>query len=307
MFRRSRGRGKIANGLELTQQSFAALRANPFLLVFPFISTIAIIIASLLFLVPAIGILISAAGMDAAASTTRAASSDDASTMTTVAGVVLGFIYYFILYTITIFSNTALIGCVVRLLRGETATVSDGIRIAMSRLNKILIFAAISATVGTIANAIRDSGREGGLVGAIIGSIVGGLLQGAWNLVVFFALPVMVVENIPIMDVFKRSVSLFKQTWGEGFVGSTAIGGIGCFINLAIIVVFGALAALALSINAPALAGAAAIVGFVLLVLVSLVTSTLNSIFQASLYQFATTGDAGPFIDNRLAASAFAA
>jgi len=51
------------------------------------------------------------------------------------------------------------------------------------------------------------------------------------------------------------------------------------------------------------------ILGGVLMVLgfmvVGLLNGAVNGIFQASLYQFATTGDAGPFIDTELAREAF--
>jgi len=38
---------------------------------------------------------------------------------------------------------------------------------------------------------------------------------------------------------------------------------------------------------------------------IALLNSAVNGIFQASLYNFATTGDAGPFIDTELAKEAF--
>ena len=51
------------------------------------------------------------------------------------------------------------------------------------------------------------------------------------------------------------------------------------------------------------------VLGAVLLVLglvvVSLLNGAVNGIFQASMYHYATTGNAGPFIDNELAREAF--
>ena len=54
---------------------------------------------------------------------------------------------------------------------------------------------------------------------------------------------------------------------------------------------------------------ALAVLGAVLLILglvvVSLLNGAVNGIFQASMYHYATTGNAGPFIDNELAREAF--
>jgi hypothetical protein len=53
------------------------------------------------------------------------------------------------------------------------------------------------------------------------------------------------------------------------------------------------------------------ILGVVLLILglvaVNLLNGAVNGIFQASVYHFATTGNAGPFIDGELAREAFQA
>jgi hypothetical protein len=51
------------------------------------------------------------------------------------------------------------------------------------------------------------------------------------------------------------------------------------------------------------LAVAIVVLAFIFL---SLISGALNGIFQASLYQYATTGDAGKLIDTDLARNAFA-
>ena len=57
------------------------------------------------------------------------------------------------------------------------------------------------------------------------------------------------------------------------------------------------------NINALIAAGAAFLVlGFAT---IALLTGAVNGIFQTSLYHFATTGDAGPFIDTEAAREAF--
>jgi Na+-transporting methylmalonyl-CoA/oxaloacetate decarboxylase beta subunit len=74
---------------------------------------------------------------------------------------------------------------------------------------------------------------------------------------------------------------------------------------LAILVVAGVLAGIGLSIGSDALVRVAIVAGVLLMGVVALVTGALNGVFQASLYRYATTGDAGPFIRTEDAAAAF--
>lgn len=295
MFRR---RNRIQNGVELTRQSWAALRANPQLMIFPVISLIGMIIVTILFFIP-----VSATGIFSALSESNSRGSGNGSN--TLFVIVL-FLYYFVTYTVIIFSNTALVGAALKLARGETATVQDGINIALSRMGKIFVYALISATIGMLARAIRESGSNSkNIVGAILAAVIAGIIQGAWNLVVFFAIPVLVVEDIGVIDSLKRSVALFKQTWGEQFTGSVAISALSCLATLALGVVAVVLIGLAAATQSGvviALAIGIIILGFIFL---SLITGAINGIFQASLYQYATTGDAGKLIDTQLARNAF--
>lgn len=294
MFRRG---NRIQNGLELTRQSWAALRANPQLLVFPVISLIGMIIVTILFFVP-----VTATGIFAALAEENGRSNNINTTLFTI----VMFFYYFVTYTVIIFSNTALVGAAMRLARGETATVRDGINIAMARIGKIVVYALISATIGMIARSISQSGRNSNnIVMAILSSIIAGIIQGAWNLVVFFAIPVLVVEDIGVMDSLKRSLALFKQTWGEQFTGSMAIGAVSCLVTFGMIIVAGLLIMLAVATKSIAVIILTVAVVVLAFVFVSLINGAINGIFQASLYQYATTGDAGKLIDTSLARDAF--
>lgn len=289
---------KIANGLELSKQSWNALRQNKQLIAFPVISMIGITIATLLFLLPESVLVVPILAAREAGGT--------ASNTQWILLLVVLFLYYLVTYIVIIFSNTALVGATLKMINGESATVGDGISIALSRFRRIFVYALISATVGVIARGISQSGRgSDNFLVSILAMLVGGLIQGAWNLLVFLALPVMIVEDLSVRDSLKRSMAIFKETWGEGFVGSTAVGGISCLAYLAIFLVTGGIIAAGILIeNVPLV-----IVGAVFLllgfVLVALLNGAVNGIFQASLYQYATTGNAGPFIDSALAEEAF--
>ena len=289
--------GRIANGAELSRQSWNALRDNKQLLIFPLISGAVLLLLTIVFAVTAVGMgLINAF--------TR--SEGDPTQGSAVVWALVAFIYYFLSYTVVIFSNTALVGAVMKLTRGEKASVGDGIAIAMSRISKILVYAFISATVGMLARGIAQSGRNSNnAILAIVAAIVGAIIQGAWNLVVFFAIPVLVVEDVGVIESLKRSLELFKQTWGEGFTGRAVIGAVSCLVYLAIIVVGGLLIAGGIALGSIALVITAVVLMFAAIAALSLVSGAVNGVFQASLYHYATTGDAGPFISNELAAGAF--
>ncbi|MBA3871480.1 MAG: hypothetical protein H0X30_20235, partial [Anaerolineae bacterium] len=277
MFRRG---GRIRNGVELTRQSWAALRANPQLLIFPVISLIGMIVVTILFFIP-----VSATGIISAISEQNGRSGNINQTLFTITL----FLYYFVAYTVIIFSNTALVGAALKLARGETATVQDGINIALSHIGKIFVFALISATIGMLARAVRQSGANSrNPVGMIIAAIIAGIIQGSWNLVVFFVIPVLVVEDLGVMDSLKRSLSLFNQTWGEKFVGSLAISAVGCLATIGLMVVGFVLIMLAAATHSTALVIITIAVVIFAFIFLMLLNGAINGIFQASLYQYAT-------------------
>ncbi len=285
---------KIRSGLELSKQSWSALGRNRQLIVFPIISGMAMMIVTILFFIP-----------EAFAFRPFLEAEEPTAGQWLTALVIL-FIYYLAASFVVTFSNTALVGATLKMVDGEPATVGDGIRVALSRLGKIIVYSLISATVGVIARGITQSGRQSeNAIVAILAAIIGGLIQGAWSLLVFFAIPVIVVEDVGVRDSLKRSFELFKQTWGEGFVGSTAIGGISCLVNLAVLLVGGGIIGAGVLANTLALVIVGAVLLILGLVVVSLLNGAVNGIFQASMYHYATTGDAGPFIDGELAREAF--
>jgi hypothetical protein len=286
--------GKIKSGLELSKQSWSALGQNRQLIVFPIISGIGMLIVTILFFLPE------------AFAFRPILETEDPTTMQWITALLILFFYYLVASFVITFSNTALVGATLKTIRGEPATVGGGLSVALSRLGKIIVYSLISATVGVIARGIAQSGRQSdNAIVAILAAILGGLIQGAWSLLVFFAIPVIVVENIGVLDSLKRSFELFKQTWGEGFVGSTAIGGISCLVTLAVLLIGGGIIVAGVLANVVALIIVGAVLLIVGVVVVSLLNGAVNGIFQASMYHYATTGDAGPFIDGELAREAF--
>ena len=98
-------------------------------------------------------------------------------------GIAVAFLFYFCLNAVVFYFNAALVGAALIRLDGGDPTVSDGLRIANSRLVPILGYAAISATVGLLLKWGR--GRSGKL-GRFVISLVG----IAWTLATYLVVPV---------------------------------------------------------------------------------------------------------------------
>ncbi len=278
----------FSNSWQLVKASFAVLRSDRDLLMFPIISTIGTIIVSLVFFLP-----LSVSGL------LEAVSSEEGLTQAqSIIGLILAFLFYFTMYTVVIFSNTALVGAAMMRLRGEDPTVADGMRIASERIGTILGYAAISATIGMILNAIRDEDN-------FLSQIFAGFLEMAWNLITFLVIPVLVVENVGPIEAIKRSSNLLKRTWGENIAGTFSMGIISFLVGLAVVVVIGGpLLFIASAIGDVALFLAVAIV-VILVMAVALFFSAMNGVFQAALYNYATEGEPGEFFEREMVAGAF--
>ncbi|MBA3825387.1 MAG: hypothetical protein H0X24_15995 [Ktedonobacterales bacterium] len=272
---------------ELVKASWGILQKNRQLLAFPFLSLIGAVIITGIF----------GAGLLVYGVTTGSFNqlSQDPSTTTPAQraiGIVVLFLYYLAMAIVTIYTNAALTSAVFRGLAGQSATVGDGFAAANARLGKIVGFAAITATVGVLLSLVRNAGsREGNGIGAIITSLVAGLVGLAWNIATFLVIPVLVAENIGPIESIKRSAGMLQQTWGRQIVGNFSIGGIFGLLTLGIGVVIGLPTYALFSATHSFIILVAGIALFaVVAVLLSLIQGAMNSIFRASLYRFASSG-----------------
>ncbi len=270
---------------QLIKASWAVLQSDKELLVFPIISGIGAIIISILFAVPflTVGIVQGTRGEEPGI---------------TVLGYVIAFLFYVVLYSVTFFCNTALVGAALIRLRGGDPTVSDGFRIARERLGAIIGYAAISATVGVVLNALSE--RAG-----LLGRIVIGIIGFVWNVATFLVVPVLVIENLGPWEAVKRSASLLKRTWGENIVGNFGIGAVASIIAFLIIIGGLGLLFLGISIDSVPLAIGGMVAMIALLILLGLVISALQGIYQAAVYQYAATGETSGFFAPELVQQAF--
>ncbi|MAT97656.1 MAG: hypothetical protein CL608_10975 [Anaerolineaceae bacterium] len=275
---------RLSNSWELVKASWQVLLADKELMVFPLVAFFASIAVLITFAVPTIlaGVLDSAV----------------ANGELSIFSYIVAFAFYAVMYFVTIFFNSALVGAAMIRLEGGDPTVSDGFRIAFSKLGTIFGYAVIAATVGTILRMISE---RSGTIGRFVVSLIGFV----WNIATFLVVPVLVVENVGPLDAVKRSGSLLKETWGEQIAGNLSVGFIFGLITFLVILAGIPLVILAVMSGSVGLIVTAVVVVILLIMLISLVSSTLSGIYTAAVYRYATTGDTSGYFDADMVKGAF--
>jgi hypothetical protein len=260
-FERQKGgvMGSISRGFRLAKASWGVVKQDRELLVLPVISFLCSLLVMGVFALGAVGIGIPEQGQTISP-----------------ALYVLGFVMYVVLAFITIFFNAAIIGTAMKRLKGEDASLRDGIALARQHIGKIFVWALITATVGMILRTLQE--RAG-----IIGRIVIGMIGVAWNVITFFVVPVLLYEPLSVPGSIKRSASIFRQRWGEQFIGNATIG-LAIFLVAIPVVLVGVGITLAVPY-----------VGIPLLVIalgaLMAIGAACSGVFNAALYRYATTGE----------------
>jgi hypothetical protein len=280
MFRR------ISNSWELVKASWAVLRADKELIVFPIVSAIASLIVLATFAVPFF-----LSGLF------EAMFADDFGPARLVGYITL-FLFYLVQYFVILFANTALVGAAMIRLDGGDPTIRDGFRIAWEHVGAVFGYAMISATVGLVLRWLAQRGAIGRLVSSLIGL--------GWNLATFLVIPVLVVEDVGPIDGVKRSARMLRDTWGEQIAGNISIGLVfGLMIFLTII------AGIVVTVGLASLTGSIALIVLSVLLFVGVVvvlillSSTLSGIYSAAVYRFAAGKGTDGFFSEELVESAF--
>ncbi len=273
-------------GWAMAKASWAVLKDQPTLAVFPVISAVAAVLLSLLLLIPAVLGFVTAAGLGASDKGLEAV------------GFVALFAWYFVCTFAVIFCNAALISCALEKFAGQPTSVRSGFAAAWRRLPQILGWSLLASTVGVLLQLLQSVLRE--KAGAL-GDVVTGLGQGVWGVATYFAVPVVVTEGLGPIAAVKRSSALLRKTWGESLTGAAGLNLILFLFLLPIFAIGGLLWASGASGAVVPLVTLCAVYAVVLTV----IFTALGSIFRAGVYRYATTGDAPGHMDTDLLQSAF--
>jgi Family of unknown function (DUF6159) len=277
---------RLSHGWDLAKQSWRVLMLDKELLLFPLFSGIACLVVLASFAIP-----LWSTGYTDTVLNEEAPAQD-------VTSWILLFCFYAVNYFVIVFFNSALISCAIIRFRGGDPTVSDGFRAAGKRLPVIFAWSLVSATVGVLLKAIESRSERAG-------QIISSLLGIGWSIATYFVVPVLVVENVGPVDAVKRSWAVIKKTWGESIGANFGIGFITFLCSLACFVpIFGG--AFLIGNGMVAAGGGAIVLGIIGLMLVSLVSSALNSIILAALYLYAADHEVPEQFDRGMLQHAFA-
>jgi hypothetical protein len=259
---------KFQRSMAIARDCYAVLKANPSLAIFPAITGIATTLVSIPFLIAiAIGL-----GLE----------KNFEARQLGVTQYLLTAMMYFCNYFVIIFFNAALVACANENLQGRPATVSFGIRVALQRLPQIIGWTAISSTVGVILRFISD--RTG-----VVGQLIIGIIGIAWNLAVFFVVPILVLEKESPFGAVKASTGMIRNTWGERIMLGLGTGlAVAAFVLLALIPL--AVSIGFLIVHIWMLAGLFFVIALMMVLVAAVVGSTLTTIYQTALYLYSRNG-----------------
>ena len=261
----------VSRSFALVRHSWAVLKKDKEILIFPVLSGLCSMAAAASFIIPV-------------ALLAMHQQSQEPEHQSRILWYVLTFVFYLVSYFITIFFNVGVMTCASIRMDGGDPTVKDGFKGALKNLGSILAWSFVAATVGMILRAIE---RRAGIIRRIVISILG----VAWGMLTYFVVPVMIFEGAGVGKAIKRSGELFKKTWGEAVVGSGGMGFVFFLLTLAgLVPVF-----LAFWLGSHGTGGAAValMVGALALVYwisLAVIASALSGIFQVALFRYAATG-----------------
>jgi len=275
---------KIKTSWQIAKQCWRVLLLDKELLIFPLLSTGALLLVMASFLAPLWGSgLLSGAEHD-----------PDGDYNSVLLAVYLA--YYLASYFVIIFFNSALVSCALIRLRGGDPTIGDGLRAAAKCLPAILGWSLLSAIVGMVIQSIEE--RVG-----ILGRFIVGFIGIAWAIASYFVIPVIVTENVGPIQALKRSAAIIKKTWGETLtaqVGLSVLVFAAGLVTAALMAGGGAVMA-----TSPALGGSLMALGFIWIFTAVVIGATLHAILTAALYLYAADGKVPQNFDNELLQNAF--
>ncbi|HTA75862.1 MAG TPA: DUF6159 family protein [bacterium] len=222
------------------------------------------------------------------------------------------FVLYFILTLLSTFFSVCAVHIIKKRLDGGTEGLSESFAFAFSRMNLIIGWSLVSATVSTLLRMLEsavNSRRENNPMGLVVGFIVSLFVVGvkvSWSIVTLFVIPAMVYKDLGPFEAIKDSTQTIKKTWGESLVRNYGLGLIQFFVllfGLGILV----LLAIGLGIGAGSTMGVIIMgaLAVAYIVVVFAVFSMADTVYNTALYAYAATGQIPQGFDREVLEQAF--
>jgi hypothetical protein len=261
---------RISTGWSLTKASWAVLRADSSLAVFPALSILCAAVGCELII--ALGVVVA----------------DGVNVPWVAVPFILAGIYAAIFSVV--YFNVALAGAARLSIEGRDTKLRDGLAVARQRRGVIAQWALLQLGLGLLISILGSllGGGNGGRNPA--GNILAVVAGAAWSVASFFVIPLLALEGLGPRAALKRSLALVRSHWGESVAGRVGISG--TVFLLAVVPLAGAfVGADALMKTNPTLGGVASGVAVLALVATIALGSALGVIFRVELYHYATAGE----------------
>ena len=183
------------------------------------------------------------------------------------------------------FFNVAFYSQILNALRGQPVSISDGLRLASTRLRAILAWSLFTGVVGLFIKALEE--RVG-----IIGRWFVRLLGIAWSVASVFVVPAIVIESQTAnpLHFLKTSATSLKKTWGESLLGYLGVQFGGLLFLIGSLVLFGLTIWISIVCNAFWVVGVASAVWIVSLVTYMYLLNVASQVYLGALYLYAAEG-----------------
>lgn len=205
-------------------------------------------------------------------------------TVNPVGYVLLAGIYLVSTFLATFF-NVAFYSQILNALRGQPVSISDGLRLASTRVKAIMAWSLFTGVVGLIIKALEE--RVG-----IIGRWVVRLIGIAWSVASVFVVPAIVLdpETTNPLHFLKTSATTLRRTWGESLLGYLGVQFGGLLVFAGSLLLFGVTIWLSVVYNTFWIVGTAAVVWIVSLVAYMYLLNVASQVYLGALYLYAAEG-----------------
>lgn len=182
---------------------------------------------------------------------------------------------YFLASFPIIFFNCALAACANAQFNGAEPTLGYGLRHAGARLAPILVWTLLCTTVGLVLQALASRASW-------IGKLAIWISGFAWGTATYLVVPVLIAEDRGAFGSFQRSAQLVRKTWSDQLVAEIRFGwwGVALFIPCLVLGVIGA--------NGRPFLLPVAVACFIA---AAAVLSAAKGIFEVALYRYAALGE----------------
>ena len=219
----------IGRGWKLSKLSFSVIKADPELLVYVLIMGVMSVLTLIAMNAPFFLELDWAVTLD----------SEGLVSELTPTGMAWYFAFYMLLSITVVFWNSAIVANSHMRLSGGDPTFVYGVSKAFSRIHLIVIWGAISGTVGLLLKLVRNTNsrnnKNPGL--QILFMILAWMFEVAWWIMTFFMIPLMVIEGKSIRESMKYGKEMMTKTFGTNIASGLGIDFIGfCFFILAALI-----------------------------------------------------------------------